>query len=517
MQRVLASAFACLAACAGPASHGLQLGDPARTPLPADVDHAELTFQGTGGTPLYAQRWRPISGRVRGVVIIHHGLADHSARYASFAERLVRAGYAVWAYDMRGHGRSAGPRVSIDEIDELTEDLDTFVALVRTQEPGAPLFLFGHSLGGLATALYAIEHQPDVAGVILSAPGIAFDLPGFALGALRFAAALAPNAPLLDTPHAQFSSSAEVIADMDRDPLIEAPKGPARTSRSALDGVHRIWSHPERLAASLLALHGTGDKVVAPVASRELVARAGARDRTLRLYEDLQHDLLHEPAGGGERVTQDVVAWLDAHTGGPAAPFSSSPFRRLRGDRRSMALSLELDGHGERDEAGDVGAGAGLRVRIGFGRIGYVGGIDVRGGYLDGGVFDAELHALGIGVRGETGRSLALTGAAAVAREAGSARMRAPIEAAIELPAGPVHLLARAAIAWHLYGPALDDEAFGVADEARGLLGIRIGRDLGYWPGTAAGTGPFVAVSYRNVGGAEIVGISLGGQIWGGN
>jgi alpha-beta hydrolase superfamily lysophospholipase len=89
-----------------------------------------------------------------------------SDRYAGFAERLVHAGYAVWAFDMRGHGRSAGVRVRIDRVD----DLDAFVAVIRSLEPGRPIVLHGHSPGGLATALYAIERDPQVAGVVLAAP-----------------------------------------------------------------------------------------------------------------------------------------------------------------------------------------------------------------------------------------------------------------------------------------------------------------------------------------------------------
>src|SRR5262249_2661293 len=154
----------------------------------------------------YAQRWRPRTGEVRGVLVIHHGLSDHSARYAGFAERLVRAGYAVWAFDMRGHGGSAGPRVRLDRIGGLVGGPERLVPVVRAEEPGKPLFVFGHSIGGLVTALYAIERQPDVAGVVLSAPGIAFDMPAFGAGALRFASAIAPNAPLLSVVHADFSA-----------------------------------------------------------------------------------------------------------------------------------------------------------------------------------------------------------------------------------------------------------------------------------------------------------------------
>ncbi len=509
-----------LVSCAAP-SRGLRLGDPPRAPVPEDIDHEELAFAGTGELQLYAQRWRPRAGEVRGVLVIHHGLADHSARYAGFAEQLVRAGYAVWALDMRGHARSAGPRVQFDRIDELVGDLERFVALVRAREPGAPLFVFGHSLGGLVTALYAIERQPDVAGVVLSAPGIAFDIPAFGAGALRFVSAIAPNAPLLEARHRDFSTSAEVIADMGRDPLIESPKGPARSSRSATDGVARVWAHPERLVAPLLALHGTADKITAPIGSRELVARAGGADRTLRLYDDLNHDLLHEPAGGAERVTADVIAWLGAHTGGPATSFAPPPPRRLRGDRRPMAIALDLDARGERTER-ESGGTAGLRLRLGVGRatplgLGWAGGLDVRGGYLEGGLFEVDAHPAGLALRGAGGTTLAITAGIGVGGLRGASATRLPVEAALELPLGPVHVLARASVAWRLGGPAYMDDALGLADEAGAALGVRLGRDRRYWPTTAAGAGPFVGVTYRNLGGGEAWGVALGGQLWGGS
>lgn len=510
-----------LAACAAP-SRGLRLDGPPRAPVPDDVDREELTFQGTGDLPLYAQRWRPRTGEVRGVLVIHHGLADHSGRYAGFAERLVRAGYAVWALDMRGHARSAGPRVQFDRIDELVSDLERFVALVREREPGRPLFVLGHSLGGLVTALFAIERQPDVAGVVLSAPGIAFDIPAFGAGALRFASALAPNAPLLQVKHRDFSTSPAVIADMARDPLIEAPDGPARSSRSATEGVARVWAQPERLVAPLLALHGTADKITAPIGSREIVARAGGADRTLRLYDDFAHDLLHEPDGRAERVTADVIAWLGAHTGGPAHGFTPPAPRRLRGDRRPMAIALDLDARGERTAAEESGGTAGLRLRLGAGRatplgLGWTGGLDVRGGYLDGGFFEVDAYPAGLALRGAGGTTLGIAAGVGVGGLRGASATRVPVEAALELPLGPVHVLARASIAWRLGGPAYMSDALGVADEAGGALGVRVGRDRRYWPTATAGAGPFVAVTYRNLGGGEVWGVALGGQLWGGN
>jgi alpha-beta hydrolase superfamily lysophospholipase len=518
----LTASLAFLISCAAP-SRGLRLGDPPRAPVPEDIEREELQFAGTGELPLYAQRWRPRTGEVRGVLVIHHGLADHSARYAGFAERLVRAGYAVWALDMRGHARSAGPRVSFDRIDDLVGDLERFVALVRAREPGKPLFVLGHSLGGLVTALYAIERQPEVAGVVLSAPGIAFDIPVFGAGALRLVAAIAPDAPTLAVKLDDFSTSPAVIADLKRDPLIEAAKGPARSSRSAIDGVARVWAHPERLVAPLLALHGTADKVTAPIGSREIVARAGGPDRTLRLYDGFNHDLLHEPDGRAERVADDVIAWLGAHTGGPATDFGPAPARarRLRGDRGPMAVALELDARGERTEA-ESGGTAGLRLRLGVGRatplgLGWTGGLDVRGGYLEGAYYEADAYPVGLALRGTGGTTLAVAAGIGIGGLRGATATRLPVEASLELPLGPVHVLARASIAWRLGGADYMDSALGLADEAGGVLGLRLGRDLRYWPTTMAGAGPFLGVTYRNLGGGEVWGIALGSQIWGGS
>lgn len=172
---------------------------------------------------MYAQRWQPRTGEPRAAVVIHHGLADHFDRYAGFAERLVHAGYAVWAFDLRGHGRSAGVRVRIDRVDDLRDDLDAFVALVADREPGLPIVLYGHSLGGLATALYAIErhsHHPQVTGVVLAAPGIAFDAPPIQASAIRLIAALAPDPPgarhaarpVLERPPGSVMSSLRILA-----------------------------------------------------------------------------------------------------------------------------------------------------------------------------------------------------------------------------------------------------------------------------------------------------------------
>lgn len=526
---VVACVLGCVAAsllgCAGPGP-GLRADSPPHAATPADVDRADVTFAGRDGLPLYGQRWRPRAGEPLGVIVIHHGLADHSDRYAGFAEQLVHAGYAVWAFDMRGHGRSAGPRVQIDRVDDLLDDLDAFLEVVRRAEPGKAIVLYGHSLGGLATALYTIERHPEVAGVVLAAPGIAFDAPPLQAGVIRLLAPLAPNARILAVPHAGFSSDPRVVAELDHDPLIDQASGPARTARTAIDGVARVWAHPEQLTVPLLIVHGTADHVTAPSGSRDLVARAGSTDRTLKLYDGLHHDVLHGP--GGDRVAADILQWLGDHLGAAGtgvaerrerATHPELPATPLAGDRPPRTMAVELDARGEHSDASS-GATAGLRLRFGTGEtFGYTGGVDLRAGYFDsgaGGRYEADAHLLGLAVRsGAT--TLSFTAGVGIGGLRGAGATHLPIELAFEGPAGPTRVLARAGLGWRLGGARYADDAFGLADEATALVGLRLGRDLGYWSTVRAGAGPFVAVTYRNLGGADVWGLAIGGELWGGN
>ncbi|HET9622611.1 MAG TPA: alpha/beta hydrolase [Kofleriaceae bacterium] len=515
--RAAACALAALAAMTGciAGDPGLRATDPPHAAAPDDVDRADVAFTGRDGLALYGQRWRPRSGDVRAVVVIHHGLADHSDRYAGFAAQLVHAGYAVWAFDMRGHGRSAGARQVVDRADDLLDDLDAFASLARAGEPGKPIVLYGHSLGGLAVALDAIERQPAVAGVVLAAPGIAFDAPAIQAGAIRLLAPLAPNAKLLAVPHAEFSRDPAVVAELDHDPLIAQASGPARTARAAIDGVARVWAHPERLIAPLLVVHGTADHVTAPSGSRDLVARAGTADRTLRLYDGVHHDVLHDP--GGDRVAADIIAWLDAHVGTTAAPAAPPlPTTALPGDRPPRSLAVELDARGEH-LTGHDGATAGVRARFTTGEhLGYAGGLDLRAGYLDGGHYELDGHLLGLAVH--RGASLVeVTAGVGVGGVRSDSATHLPIELALEAALGPTRVLARAGLGWRLGGPRYRDDAFGLADEASALVGLRLGRDRAYWSSVRAGAGPFVAVTYRNLGGADVWGLAIGGELFGGN
>ncbi len=272
----------------------------------------------------------------------------------------------------------------------------------------------------------------------------------------------------------------------------------------------------------LLVIHGSIDKLTAPSGSRDLVARAGGTDKRFELYEGLNHDLLHEPDGGAERVTADVLAWLDAHTGGAALAPAAGVTGRLKGDRGAGAAAVEFDLRGEQardadDLGGEPALTGGLRLRLGFGRVGWHGGLDLRTGVEDGWRYEADAYPLGLAVRLGRSGQLALVGGIGAGGVRGRAATRVPVELSLELPLGPVHLASRVALAWRLSGDAYEGDALGLADEASAFLGVRLGRDRRYWADVVAGGGPFIGLGWRDLGGTQLIGVTLGVALWGSN
>lgn len=490
--RGLSVALVCAAACAHAPDLALR-PDPA----PPSGSTTEV-FVARDGTQLLARTW-PASGASRGVIVIVHGLKDHSARYAALATRLAGAGYAVYALDLRGHGRSAGPRVAPARWTDYVDDVDRFTTAVEQRAPGKPVYLFGHSMGGAIATRVAELHRPELAGLLLSGPALAIDAPPLLIAATRLTAVLAPNAPALDLDNRDFSSDPEAAAAIGRDELVSQPAAPARTAGGLVDGIASIWAHVDRLTMPLLAMHGTADRLTAPAGSRLLIERAPARDKTLRIYDGYFHDLLHEPGERGRRVEADVVGWLDAHHGGMAVPPSELYRGPLGGDPAGWTQAVELAGGASRADDGATHFAG--RVAIDLARprrVGWHGALTAR-------LIDARwalaVRPLGIAVHG---------GGAALGVSFGAALTSGTVLAAsgaawFEHALGPLHLglfgeLARRSSTTELVGATL-----------------RLGRDHRYWPHARAGVGPAVSL------GADCAGrtcgsfVMLGLQLLGAN
>ncbi|MCX5744772.1 MAG: lysophospholipase, partial [Proteobacteria bacterium] len=236
----------------------------AHTPDPGfRADPSGTLFEARDGTKLFARHW-VATGEVRGVVVIVHGLKDYSARYDATATRLAAGGYSVYAFDLRGHGRSAGPRVDPGTWTRYVDDLEQFLTRVETAEPARPVFLFGHSMGGAIATLAAERHRSPsggkLAGLALSGPALVVHAQPVLLASLALTGATMPKFPVLDLPNENFSSEVANALRMADDPLISQPVGPARTAAGLVDGMRQIWAGVDALTMPILAMHGTADK-----------------------------------------------------------------------------------------------------------------------------------------------------------------------------------------------------------------------------------------------------------------
>jgi len=135
------------------------------------IKHIEGTFQDAKNNNIFHQSWLP-EGDIRAVILLAHGLSEHSGRYGHLVNSLVPLGYAIYSWDHLGHGRSDGPRKYIDQFSDFTDVMAMAFAQVKENHPTLPIFLLGHSMGGLISVNYLLDHQSDFAGALLSAPAI---------------------------------------------------------------------------------------------------------------------------------------------------------------------------------------------------------------------------------------------------------------------------------------------------------------------------------------------------------
>jgi len=268
-------------------------------------------FEGAGGVKLFRRSWLP-EGEACAAVALVHGYAEHSGRYDWAATRLAEAGYAVHGYDLRGHGQSDGPRVLVRSFNQHLGDLDRLLSLVRTEQGSAP-FLFGHSMGGTIVALSLVNRQPEVRGAILSGPGLVGPRGGLRLMARLFAliGRVRPTMGVRRLAASGVSHDPQVVAAYEADPLNYHGKIPAGTLRAMLRATGRIQARMQTIDVPLLLLHGSADELTSPEGSRQLYARASSKDKTLKLYDGLAHEVLNEPEK--EQVLADLLAWLGAH------------------------------------------------------------------------------------------------------------------------------------------------------------------------------------------------------------
>jgi alpha-beta hydrolase superfamily lysophospholipase len=279
----------------------------------AGVRANEETFGSPGGVDIFLRSWHP-DAKPRAVMVICHGFNAHSGQYAPVAQRLVEAGFAVYAPDLRGRGRSQGERFYVDDISEYAADLAGAIAIAKSREPGLPVFLLGHSAGGVTAAIYALDHQSELAGFICESFAFQVPAPGFALAAIKGLSHIAPKLGVLTLHNADFSRDPAVVAALDADPYTKGETQPAMTVAALVRADERLHDAFPSITIPLLILHGTADKAAVCKGSQFFFDTAGSADKTLKLYEGHYHDPLADI--GKEAVFADILAWLNAHLPG---------------------------------------------------------------------------------------------------------------------------------------------------------------------------------------------------------
>jgi acylglycerol lipase len=279
-----------------------------RMPEPT-ANATEDSFTSADGLKIVFRSWRPRS-QPRGVVAIVPGFNSHSGYYAWVGEQLAGRGYAVSAVDLRGRGKSDGERFYVDKFSDYVADVAAFVQHAKSRETGVPVFLLGHSAGGVVACLYALGHQTELAGFICESFAFRLPAPDFALAVLKGLSHVAPHAHVLPLKNQDFSRDPKVVEAMNRDPLIAHETQPTKTLAEMVRADERLTQEFSLLTLPLLILHGTADKASKADGSQFFYDTAGSTDKTLKLYDGHFHDLLNDV--GKETVMGDIMQWTDA-------------------------------------------------------------------------------------------------------------------------------------------------------------------------------------------------------------
>src|SRR5262252_6023681 len=198
----------------------------------------ESSFEGVGGLKIATRSWQP-AGKPRAVMILIHGFNSHSAYFAWPGERFAGKGLACYALDLRGRGKSEGERFYVEKFSDFLGDVDKLVRQARSENPGLPVFVLGHSVGGVIAASYVFEHQNEIAGLISESFAYDVGLPDAAALLLKGISHLAPHLHVYSLKNEVFSRDPEAVARMNNDPLIEKESQPAETSAEVLRAADR--------------------------------------------------------------------------------------------------------------------------------------------------------------------------------------------------------------------------------------------------------------------------------------
>ncbi|MDH5618061.1 MAG: lysophospholipase [Gammaproteobacteria bacterium] len=265
-----------------------------------------------GTSRLYQQTWLPDTA-VRAVVLLVHGLGEHSSRYTHVARHLTDCGFAVYALDHYGHGKSDGHAGFVERFSVYLDGVAALLQKIRDERAELPVFLLGHSMGGLIGTAFLIDHQDAFRAAVLSGPAIESDQapPPIVMAIVRLLSALLPTVPLIQLDASGVSRDKNVVTNYINDPLVHHGKLSARLLAEMSAAMQNTLARAGDIELPIIVMHGEDDRLTSPAGSDALIEAIGSADKTLKTYPGLYHEIFNEPEQ--DAVLADMSRWLETH------------------------------------------------------------------------------------------------------------------------------------------------------------------------------------------------------------
>lgn len=283
--------------------------------------HGTGTFIGKGGVEIYFQAW--LAEKPKGIVVISHGLGEHSGRYVNIIDKMQGSGVSFYALDHRGHGRSGGNRGHVASFMEYIQDLKVFINQIKDEYGTLPIVLLGHSLGGLIAMKYALTHPADMKALVLSSAGL---IPAVAVPEVKkkmglFFSKYIPTLAMsngLDA--AELSHDRSVVDAYVNDPLVH-DRVTSRWYAEFTATEEECLRRASELRMPLLVIHGKADAIVDYRGSEKVYAEALSKDKTIHIFSGLYHETMNETPSERAKVLDVLAKWIASRLGGrPAVP-----------------------------------------------------------------------------------------------------------------------------------------------------------------------------------------------------